>query len=136
MSLEQTPEVLSYLTPSIDELQNLTTNSMIQTIVGEVSGAAFWLHRANILVFLLSCIPSTAVAMIIWSYLQNLSLVNEGILLDLYKDVVVNLIVIRIALLVKGIIRVIEFSDQPTEMNPMQAKITFFIVFAISFSFL
>ena len=108
---------------------------MIQTIVGEVSGAAFWFHRANILVFLLSCIPSTAVAMIIWSYLQNISLVNEGILLDLYKDVVVNLIVIRIALLVKGIIRVIEFSDQPTEMNPMQAKITFFIVFAISFSF-
>ena len=59
MSLEQTPEVLSYLTPSIDELQNLTTNSMIQTIVGEVSGAGFWLHRANILVFLLSCISNT-----------------------------------------------------------------------------
>ena len=135
ISIEENLEGLSYLTPSMDELENLTTNSMIQTMVGEVSEAAFWLHRANTLVFLLSCIPSTAVAMMIWSYLRNLSLVNEGILLDLYKDVVVNLIVIRMALLVKGIIRVIGFSDQPAEMNPMQAKITFFMVFAISFSF-
>ena len=134
-SVEERPEGSSNLTQSIEDLQNLTTNSMIQTIVGDVSGAAYWLHRANLLVFLLSCIPSTAVAMIIWSYLKNLSLVNEGILLDLYKDVVANLIVIRIAMLVKGIIRVIRFSDQPTEMNSMQAKITFFIVFSISFSF-
>ena len=135
ISHEEKPESLSNLTPSIDELQNLTTNSMIQSIVEEVSGVAFWLHRANVLVFLLSCIPSTAVAIIIWSYLQNLSLVNDGILLDLYKDVVANLIIIRMALLVKGIIRVVKFSDQPTGMNPMQAKITFFIVFVISFSF-
>ena len=135
ISVEEKPEGSFNLTPSIEDLQNLKTDSMIQSIVDEVSGVAFWLHRANLLVFLLSCIPSTAVAMIIWSYLKNLSLVNEGILLDLYKDVVANLIVIRIAMLVKGIIRVIRFSDQPTEMNSMQAKITFFIVFSISFSF-
>ena len=124
-------------TSSLDALKNMTFNTSIAQPTGEdeISGLVQWLYQINKPLSFLSCIPSSATAIMIWSYLNNVSPANEGILLDLYKDTVANLITIRLFMLYGGTMRIISIGDKPFEMNPIKAKITSFIIFAISFSF-
>ena len=96
------------------------------------SGIMLWFHRINVIVFILSCLTSCATMLMIYAYLRNVSLVNQCILLELYKDVVVILMLIRIVLVFKGLVSYTSLQYDDLNMNKTFAKITSFCIFSSS----
>ena len=81
---------------------------------------------------------SVALLIIIYSYLRNIGLVNECVMLHLYKDVVAIFIFMRIAQITKGIVgsfTLTKSTDQKT-MNQISAQILSFTLFASTFAIL
>ena len=88
----------------------------------------------NIWLFI-SCVLSTTVLVIIYSYFHNVSIVNDCILLHLYKDFVAILIVSRIILIAEQMTvnYTITDSNEMQEMNNLLAMVLSFGLFSLTF---
>ena len=103
----------------------------------EVSDANSWINGILNSWFVFAYVLSAATLTIIFSYLHNITLVNECILLHLYKDVVTILILGRIALVLKRITSLFSMNTQALmTMSPLTAKIIAFCLISVSLSLL
>ena len=103
----------------------------------EVNGTKTWINKFLSPWFIVSYILSAILLIIIFSYLHNISVVNECLLLHLYKDVVAILISSRIALVLKGSTSFfIIDSHAPLTMNPIAAMAISFFLTSVSLSLL
>ena len=83
--------------------------------------------------FIFSNVLSALLLIVIFSYLHNISLVNECLLLHMYKDVVIILILTRFSLIVKRISSFfIKSSLTPLSMSPFVAKVISFSLSSLS----
>ena len=83
--------------------------------------------------FIFSNILSALLLIVIFSYLHNISLVNECLLLHMYKDIVIILIFTRISLIVKRMSGFfIKSSLAPLSLSPFVAKIISFSLLSLS----
>ena len=83
-----------------------------------------WLHQLQNIWFALASAMSVALLIMIYSYLRNISIVNESLLLHLYKDVVAIFIFMRIVLISKGILGsfLLTKSEEHISMNQNRHK--------------
>ena len=116
--------VLTNLNKPLTPETNLTSG----TPTNEDTGMMPWFHQINIIVFVLACIMYYGAMMMIYSYLHNVSLVNQCVLVHMYKDVVASLMLIRLSLVVTGIVSSTSRKNQEVEMNQIAAKIIAFFV--------
>ena len=100
------------------------TESTTKSTPNNDSGIILWFHRINVIVFILSCLTSCATMLMIYAYLRNVSLVNQCLLLELYKDVVFILMLIRIVLIFKGFVSYTSLNNEVLKMSKTMAKIT------------
>ena len=83
--------------------------------------------------FIFSNILSALLLIVIFSYLHNISLVIECLLLHMYKDIVIILILTRISLIVKRMSGFfIKSSLAPLSLSPFVAKIISFSLLSLS----
>ena len=112
-------------TPS--PFMNNVTSSLENTEFG------LWINGFLTPWFIFSHVLSALLLIVIFSYLHNISLVNECLLLHMYKDIVVILILTRISLIVKKISRFfIQSSPAPSSMSPFLAKVISFSLSSLS----
>ena len=97
-----------------------------------------WSNQFQNIWFSVASAMSVALLIIIYSYLRNIGLVNECVLLHLYKDVVAIFIFMRIVQITKGIVGsfTLTKSKDQTSMNQISAQILSFTLFASTFAIL
>ena len=100
--------------------------------------ATSWSSQLQNIGFSIASAMSVALLIIIYSYLRNIGLVNECVLLHLYKDVVAIFIFMRIVQITKGIVGsfTLTKSKDQTSMNQISAQILSFTLFATTFAIL
>ena len=106
-------------------------NNAISSLEAAEFGA--WINGFLTPWFIFSYVLSAMLLIVIFSYLHNISLVNECLLLHMYKDIVVILILTRISLFVKRISSFfIKSSPAPLSMSPLVAKVICFSLSSLS----
>lgn len=96
--LENSPLALTLVLPNhtLSQIHSASTETECTTIC--------WLNRIQNVWLLFACAISILTCLIIYSYLDNISLVRECVLLYCYKDVIAISIFLRVLILVKWII--------------------------------
>ena len=107
------------------------TPKMIDTSAEEICTAICWMNGILNIWFLLSIVLAILSSMMIYSYLHNISLVNECVLLHSIKDIVAISIFIRVVMVVKWMVNFSKLdSIENTTMDPLKAKIVAFVFFS------
>ena len=108
-----------------------TTPSIIDTSSEEICSTICWLNGILNIWFLLSIVLAILSSMMIYSYLHNISLVNECVLLHSIKDIVAISIFIRVVMVIKWMVNFSKLdSIENTTMDPLQAKVVAFVFFS------
>ena len=112
-------------------LPNHTLTQIQSASTGTVCTTFCWLNRIQNIWLLSACAISILTCMIIYSYLDNISLVRECVLLYCYKDVIAISIFIRVLILVKWIISYSKpNASENMTIGSMPAKVLAFGIFS------